>query len=127
MKESDYMSRKEAERLSLMRQVDKKILTFKRGKTSNRKIPEEIRDRAVELVKGKYHDFGPTLVAEKLEGVHEIKISVETARKWLVEEKLWKAKRKKEVKVYQRRIRRSRFGELLQGDGSPHDWFEGRG
>lgn len=159
MKEKEYMSRKEAERLSVMKQVDKKILnlrkgaeelgislrqvkrirkryieqggkgliSLKRGKTSNRKILQKIRDRAVELIKEKYHDFGPTLVAEKLERVHEIKISVETARKWLVEENLWKVKRKKEVKVYQRRIRRSRFGELLQGDGSPHDWFEGRG
>ena len=159
MKEKEYMSVKEAERLSVMRQIDKKFLTLrkgaeelgislrqikrvrrrytdqgekglislKRGKKSNRKIPEEIRDKAVELIKEKYPDFGPTLAGEKLQSLHGVQVSVETLRKWLIEENIWKAKRKKAIKIYQRRIRRSRFGELLQGDGSPHDWFEGRG
>lgn len=58
--------------------------------------------------------------------MNKITISAETIRKWLVEEGLWKVKKKREDRVYQRRARRSRFGELLQGDGSPHDWFEGR-
>lgn len=44
----------------------------------------------------------------------------------MIEEGLWKAKRKKETRVYQRRTRRTHFGELLQGDASTHDWFEGR-
>lgn len=159
MKEGGYMSVKEAERLSMMKQVDKKILTLrrgaeelgislrqikrirkryreqgskglislKRGKESNRKTPQEFRNKVVELIKRTYLDFGPTLATEKLEKVHRIKVSVETVRKWLIEENIWKAKRKKEIKIYQRRMRRSRFGELVQGDGSPHDWFEGRG
>ena len=79
------------------------------------------------LVRKKYVDFGPTLATEKLESIDGLKLSPETLRKWFIEEGLWKPKRKKEAKVYQRRARRSRFGELLQGDGSPHDWFEGRG
>lgn len=45
----------------------------------------------------------------------------------MIEEGLWEAKKKKAIRVYQRRARRSRFGELVQGDGSSHDWFEGRG
>lgn len=45
----------------------------------------------------------------------------------MINQGLWKPKRKKERKIYQRRTRRSCFGELLQADGSPHDWFEGRG
>ena len=44
----------------------------------------------------------------------------------MIKEGLWKVKRKKAGRVYQRRTRRSRFGDMLQGDGSPHDWFEGR-
>ena len=153
------MSLKEAERLSVMQQIDKKILTLKkaseemdlslrqtkrvrkrylkqgkaglislkRGKESNRKFCQSFRGKVMSLVRGKYVDFGPTLATEKLERVDGLKLSPETLRKWFIEEGLWKPKRKKEVKVYQRRTRRSRFGELLQGDGSPHDWFEERG
>lgn len=152
------MTIKEAERLNVMRQMDKKklnirkaseelglslrqtkrvrkrykekgaegLISLKRGKMSNRRISEEVREKAVTLIKKKYPDFGPTLAREKLEEIEEIKVSEETVRKWLIEEGLWKVKRKKDKKVYQRRKRRSRFGELIQGDGSPHDWFEGR-
>ena len=158
MKERLTMSIKEAGRLSVMEQIDKKILTLKkaseeldlslrqvkrirkqylkfgtsglislkRGKPSKRKISDKIRNQVLSLVKEKYADFGPTLGAEKLKKDDGIKISNETLRQWLIKEGLWKAKRKKEIKVYQRRTRRSRFGELIQGDGSPHDWFEGR-
>lgn len=158
MKEQAEMSIKEAERLSIMRQVDKKILTLekaseelgiclrqmkrirkryldqgekglisaKRGKESNRKTSKESRDKIISLVKRKYIDFGPTLAKEKLEELDGIKVSSETLRKWFIEEGIWKSKRKKETKIHQRRARRSQFGELLQGDGSPHDWFEGR-
>jgi hypothetical protein len=158
MKETLKMTIKEAERLSVMRQIDKKILTIKkgseelglslrqakrlrrrykkdgeqglislkRGKRSNRKTEEGIKEQALELIKGKCPDFGPTLASEKLEQNEGIKISRETLRCWLIEAGIWKAKRKKEKRVYQRRKRRSRFGELIQGDGSPHDWFAGR-
>lgn len=79
------------------------------------------------MIQTTYVDFGPTLVSEKLKERNQIKLSAETLRKWMIEEGLWKSKRKREGKVYQRRARRSRFGELLQGDASSHDWFEGRG
>ena len=159
MEKKVQMSIKEADRLGIMRQIDKKYLTLKkasedlclslrqtkrirkrylelgikglisskRGKESNRKISIETRNEVMELVKTKYVDFGPTLLSEKLDELDGKKISSETLRKWLIAEGLWKSKRKKESRVYQRRTRRSRFGEILQGDGSPHDWFEGRG
>jgi hypothetical protein len=158
MKEKVVMSIQEAERLGIMRQIDKKILTVKkaseelgiclrqakrirkryleegeqgliskkRGKKSNRKISNEVRDQVLHLLRGNYLGFGPTLASEKLLEREGIKLSEETIRKWLVEEKLWKPKKRNVQRVYQRRARRSRFGELLQGDGSPHDWFEGR-
>ncbi len=152
------MSVKEANRLGIMRQIDKKVLTNRRaseqlgiclkqlrrirkrylqegvngliskrrGQPSANKIPKEIRDIAISLIQTKYLNFGPRLTGEKLYERHQIKLSEETIRKWMIEEGLWKLRRKKNKKVYQRRPRRSRFGELLQGDGSPHDWFEGR-
>jgi hypothetical protein len=45
----------------------------------------------------------------------------------MIQEGLWEAKKRKERKIYQRRVCRARFGELLQGDGSRHAWFEDRG
>jgi hypothetical protein len=109
-----------------LEQGERGLISLKRGRESNRKIDEGVRDRAIKLIKEKLDDFGPTLAREKLEEYEGIKVSDETVRKWLIEEGLWKIKKKKEVKMHQRRERRRRFGELLQGDGSPHDWFEGR-
>lgn len=96
------------------------------GKPSNNRKPEKERKEATKLIKKKYEGFGPTLAREKLLENHRIKASVETVRKWMIEEGLWKEKRKREGKVHQSRERREREGELVQIDGSPHDWFEGR-
>jgi hypothetical protein len=103
------------------------LISRRIGKPSGNKIPEETRSKAISLIRTSYPDFGPTLASEKLEERDQIKVSRETIRKWMIEAGIWRPKRKKEKRVYQRRARRSRFGELLQGDGSPHDWFEGRG
>lgn len=152
------MSVKEADRLGIMKQMDKKnltprkaaeelglslrqlrrvrkrylaegaagLLSKKRGQVSGNRISEKIRDKAINLVRAKYIDFGPTLACEKLLERHKFQLSRETLRNWMIREGIWVSRRKKEKRVYQRRPRRSRFGELLQGDGSPHDWFEGR-
>ena len=120
-----------------IRQVQRKIHNFKlhgaeslihksRGKTSNNKIPQEKLDRAMELIKEKYYDFAPTLASEKLLENHKIKLSVEKLRQEMIEVGIWKPKRKKKAQVHQLRERRACFGELVQLDGSPHDWFEGR-
>ena len=106
---------------------EKGLISQKRGKESNRKTSKNLRSKILNLMKTVYLGFGPTLAKEKLEEREQIKISGETLRKWLIEEGLWKSKKKKAGKVYQRRERRSRFGAMLQGDGAPHDWFEGRG
>ena len=98
----------------------------RRGKPSNNRAPEAVRSRIVELVRSRYVDFGPTLAAEKLSELHDIEVSNETLRTWLTDEGIWvtRAKRKR---VHQPRRRRECFGELVQIDGSPHAWFEGRG
>ena len=101
--------------------------TKKRGQLSNRAISDEIKAQAFELVDTHYEDYGPTLIAEKLYERHNIKIGKETMRRWLIASGRRTAKRIKPVKIRQLRARRDCFGELVQIDGSIHDWFEGRG
>ncbi len=109
----------------LEREGDGGVIHKLRGRKSNARRPEEERKEALKLYRTDYHDFGPTLTAEKL-GEHGIEISVETLRMWLIEEGLWTRKRRRS-KHRSRRPRRACLGELLQADGSQHDWTEGRG
>lgn len=105
----------------------KGVLSRRRGLPNCRKIPKEIEERAVAALNSPlYEGFGPTF-KEKLAFRQKIYVSSETVRKWMIAQELWEPKKRKERKIYQRRARRSRFGELLQGDGSVHDWFEERG
>ncbi len=98
------------------------------GKKSNNQLSAEFKAEVAKLIREKYHDFGPTLAHEKLTEKHAKKLSVESIRHIMIAEGLWKAKQKrKEKPIFQHRQRRERFGELIQIDGSPHDWFEGRG
>ena len=97
-----------------------------RGKASNRRFPQKVKDKALKLYREKYGDFGPTFACEKLLDVHKIKLSDETLRLWLNQESIPYEKRKGR-KHRQWRERKHHFGEMLQMDGSHHDWFEGRG
>lgn len=97
-----------------------------RGKPSNRRLSDELRAQAVELVRQHYVGFGPTLAVEKLRELHDVHVSRETLRGWLMAEGLWTAKPRKAT--HRRwRERKACFGELVQIDSSEHDWFEGRG
>ncbi len=96
-----------------------------RDRASNRRIEAGRRERVLELYQAKYGDFGPTLAVEylgKLEG--EIR-SEETLRRWLIAAGLWSPRRRGSPHR-QWRERREHWGELIQMDGSDHDWFEGR-
>ena len=97
-----------------------------RGRKGNHRLPEEVKRRALNLLKTKYKGFGPTLAHEKLVEKDKLKLSDESVRKLMIEEDLWKARKAKKIFVQQLRERRACFGELVQIDGSPHDWFEGR-
>ena len=97
-----------------------------RGRPSNHRYPSELKDRAVKLVREKYSDFGPTLAAEKLEEIDGIKIDHNLLRKEMITDGLWQAKKRK-AKHREWRERKDHFGELVQFDGSHHNWFEGRG
>jgi transposase len=97
-----------------------------RGRESNRRIREEVRQAALGLVRERYWDFGPTFAREKLVEEHGFAMSVETLRQWMMADGLWHPKQKKQKRAFQLRPRRPRVGEMIQIDGSPHDWFEGR-
>ncbi|MCL4537443.1 MAG: ISNCY family transposase [Nitrospirae bacterium] len=97
-----------------------------RGKESSRKLPEKLTERVVYLYQQKYQGFGPTLFSEKLAELEDIHISDETARKWLIEAGLWEVNRRQRTHR-QWRQRKEHYGEMVQMDGSHHDWFEGRG
>src|SRR5215467_4957657 len=101
------------------------------GGCSNRGKPKKLRRRVLQLIRKKYSGteeerFGPTLAAEHLAEEDEIVVDHETLRRWMLGEGLWSRQRKRK-KHCQRRERKAHFGELVQLDGSFHDWFEGRG
>lgn len=102
------------------------LISKKRGKPSNRQLSPGLKDLGLALIKEHYPDFGPTLAHEKLIEVHKLKISLGSVRKLMIANELWIDKKIKKTRIYQLRERRSREGELVQIDGSPHDWFEGR-
>lgn len=105
---------------------DKGVIHKSRGQGSNRASPVKIKDEALKLYKEKYNDFGPTLASEKLFEIDKIKINDETLRLWLIQENIPYKKRKKRPHR-QWRQRKQCFGEMVQIDGSCHDWLEGRG
>jgi hypothetical protein len=101
------------------------------GRASARAKPARFRRRVLKLVREKYGEgegerFGPTLAAEHLASEDGMRVAAETLRRWMLAEGLWSRRRKR--KPYrQRRERRRHFGELVQMDGSFHDWLEERG
>jgi hypothetical protein len=97
-----------------------------RGRTSNRSTNEGVRKYAVELVKTKYADFGPTLATEVLLDKHQLRVGKETLRRWMMAEGLWLSRTQRRT-FHQPRLRRESYGELIQIDGSDHRWFEQRG
>ena len=152
------MTLKEAERLSIMKQIESKklkqregsealglslrqtqrliraykaegtegLISKRRGRPNPRKMLSDKRLKIVATIREKYSDFGPTFAAEKLNETEKLIVSRETVRKLMIEEGLWKTKKKKEKKEHPRRARRSQEGELVQADGSYHEWFEER-
>lgn len=102
------------------------LVSKKRGGASNRRLDETLRTSAITHIGAHYQDFGPTFACEKLAEKHQIKLSVESTRQLMMTAGYWKPKKGSKVSIHPMRERHSRFGELIQIDGSPHDWFEGR-
>src|ERR1022692_4042905 len=107
---------------------DRGLVHASRGRRSNRKLEEKLREKALKILRRDvYSGFGPTLAAEYLANKHDIQAGRETVRKWMIEDKLWHAGRQRIEKIHQWRSRRSRVGELVQWDTSEHAWLEARG
>ena len=103
---------------------DQGLIHKLRGRTSNHRIPEELRDKIVRRHQERYRDFGPTLASEKLAG-EGLVLSPDTLALILKERHLYQPMRHRK-KHRRRRERRKHFGSMIQIDGSHHDWFEGR-
>jgi transposase len=127
-----------AERLGLsVRQVERLVIRYcesgaaglvsrKRGRQGNRRLEEDLAQRALAIIRERYADFGPTLACEKLYECHGIRLAKETVRRLMTDVGLWIPRRQRPPKIYQPRARRSCLGELVQIDGSDHRWFEER-
>jgi transposase len=103
------------------------LISVRRGKASNNRLDPQVVQQAIDLIYERYRDFGPTLAHEKLVEEHGLQLSDESVRRLMIAEGLWKPKRAKQPSAHQMRERRACIGELVQIDGSDHDWFEGRG
>ena len=105
---------------------DAALVNKARGRPSNHRLSEDVRQEVLVLLQAHYSDFGPTLAAEKLTERHGIVVSRETVRRVMADAGLWKPHRRK-LRHHSWRQRRACVGELVQMDTSEHDWFEGRG
>jgi hypothetical protein len=112
--------------LRFVAEGDKGLVHRARGKPNARKIAQSECDKAMELYRSVYRGFGPTLLAEKLGAEHGIWVSHDTVRRWLIAQGLLERCRKGR-RSRRRRLRKERFGQMVQMDGSHHRWFEGRG
>lgn len=102
------------------------LVSKKRGQPSHHQLDPAIKQHAGAWLQSRYADFGPTLAHEKLTEVHHLKIGRETVRSLMIDIGLRKLHRRRRPVVHPLRERRARCGELVQIDGSPFDWFEGR-
>jgi len=112
----------------MQEQGDRVVVHGLRGRPSNRRIGEEIKQKTLRILREPdWHDFGPTFASEQLSKRHDIHVSDETVRVWMMEGGLWKSRSRKVKEAHFWRPRRSGYGELVQWDTSDHEWLEGRG
>ncbi len=102
------------------------IVHRSRGRCSHRRMSEELKERIASVVRRKYKGFGPTLASEKLSECEGIEVSKEKLRQIMMQRGLWQRKRKRR-EAHPWRERKDHCGEMIQMDGSHHDWLEGRG
>lgn len=104
----------------------KGVIHGSRGRISHNKTDQKIIAKAKKHLKEVYYDFNPLLAQEHLRDDNKINLSKETIRRLMIEEGLWKSRKKSDVKKHFWRERKDNFGEIQQFDGSYHNWFEGR-
>ena len=105
----------------------KGVVHGNRGRPCKRKTKEKVVNRIVELAQGKYRDFNDHHLTEKLKEQEKIKLCREKVRQLLRAHGIASPKKRRGIKHRSRRERRASEGMMLQVDGSPHDWLQGRG
>ena len=114
--------------VKLKNEGDQAVVHGRLGKRSNRELDEKSQAKAVTILgQEKYHGFGPTLASEYLGKHHQISVSRETVRAWMIEARLWQPRKQRVERIHPWRQRRSRCGEMVQWDTSEHPWLEERG
>ena len=116
----------------LLRRLDaegpKGLVSKRVGAPSNNQLSKELKDRILGFFKDADHyDFGPTLACEYLTESSIGRFSISSVRNTMIQHGIWHPKEIRKLKVHPLRPRRNKVGELIQLDGSEHDWFEGRG
>lgn len=103
------------------------ILHGLKGRRSNNQLDPELLEMALSALHGpRWEDFTAVFAQQKLESMHGIVLSDTTVRKLMAMTELWQPRRRG-AKHRAWRERRACVGQLIQLDGSEHDWFEGRG
>src|SRR3989442_4016953 len=98
---------------ALKRRGDKGVVHALRGLPSHRKVDAEIQQKAIEILsRPVYRGFGPTLASEYLAKKHQIEVSRETVRHWMIDAKLWRAHKQRVKEIHPWRQRRSPYREL---------------
>jgi transposase len=105
----------------------KGVVHGNRGRRCKRKTKEKTVRRVVELARGKYRGFNDHHLTEKLKEQEQIELSREKVRRILRAEGIASPRKRRGIKHRSRRERRASEGMMLQVDGSPHDWLQGRG
>ena len=103
------------------------LVSRRRGRPSNRRYSEPVRESVLATLHERYADFGPTLAAEKLAEVHGLRLGRETVRRWMAAAGLWVPRKERRRRIHQPRHRRDCLGELIQVDGCEHPWFRAGG
>ena len=97
-----------------------------RGRSGNRRIPDEELAEMKRILKDRYPDFKPGFAAEKLRENHGIDRDPKTVRSVMIDLGLWEPDRRRRSEHRAWRERRPRLGDMEQYDGSYHPWLEGR-
>src|SRR6202051_1787503 len=126
--ETFTLSQKELQRVSVINACIKGDMAHaNRGRPSPRRLPDAVRQRIVQLSRSTYAGFNDHHLCEKLVEREGFSLRRETLRRLLRQHGLSSPRKRRAPAHRQRRLRSARLGELVQLDGSPHDWLEGRG
>jgi Homeodomain-like domain len=128
---AEYLRRSDRQVRRIVRRVraegESGVIHKLRGNAGCHRIKAKIRERILELYRRQYEGFGPLLASEKMRERDGVKVNDETLRLWLIQEGHWQITRHRKPKERSWRARKEHLGEMVQMDGSQHDWLEGRG